>query len=65
MAKKKIKDLTLGELRNFCYKHDCPNCPIETLVCAYKHSIYCLDLEEEIEVEEDKPQKCKDLRGCC
>lgn len=65
MGNKKIKDLTLGEMYEICCKHDCPNCPIEALVCAYKHAIHSLDLEEEIEVEEDKPQKCKDLRGCC
>lgn len=54
MAKKKIKDLTLGEMYEICCKHDCPNCPIETLVCAYKHSIHSLeDLEEEIEVENE------------
>ncbi len=51
MAKKKIKELTLGEMYEICCKHDCPNCPIETLVCVYKHSIHSLeDLEEEIEV---------------
>ena len=48
MAKKKIKDLTLGDIYNICCEH---NCPIEILVCGYKRSINCLDLEEEIEVE--------------
>lgn len=52
MATKKIKDLTLGEMYKICCENGCPDCPIETLVCAYKHSIKCLDLEEEIEVEE-------------
>ena len=66
--KKKIKDLTLNDCRKICDNHylkhySCNNCPLVHR-CGTNFSRDC-DFEEEIEVEEDKPQKCKDLRGCC
>lgn len=65
MGKKKIKDLTLEDCKKICKKYPCTLCPIQKLICGVSYSIITLDIEEEIEVEEDKPQKCKDLRGCC
>ena len=71
--KKKIKDLTLEEMVKICKKDggECINCPL-TSICVhiydgdFSHLEYAkVELNKEIEVEEDKPQKCKDLRGCC
>lgn len=64
MTKKKIKDFTIEEINEICSKQLCTYCPLRTF-CDNKFIMSKKDLEKEIEVEEDKPQKCKDLRGCC
>lgn len=56
--KKKIKDLTLKELKKFCEKHLCSDCPMNTekvTLCYQSPSLYDeKKLEQEIEVEEDE-----------
>ena len=65
--KKKIKDLTLKEIKNICnkYAEDCKGCPFEKLEECYEVWHYLkmnitlkrlekeLPLEQEIEVEDD------------
>lgn len=57
MAKKKIKDLTLGEIQNICLKsekkHGCIYCPLRS-VCIVRFPIRLTkeDLNKKIEVEE-------------
>lgn len=65
--KKKIKDFTIGELQTICDSRECcEGCPIRKICNEDILTIISTeDLDEEIEVEEDKPQKCKDLRGLC
>lgn len=51
MAKKKIKDFTIGEVLKICKScHDCPSCPFYNAGCiGYVNEE---DFEEEVEVEE-------------
>ena len=54
MAKKKIKDLTLGEyfkIQNKCceYYH-CEGCPLKEIPCSIHELEFCQ--EEEVEVEQ-------------
>lgn len=77
MAKKKIKDLTLEEIVEICNKNDndgksCVECPLNKHICYFNECVSMMgcrnetkDLEQEIEVEEDKLQRYKSLKGLC
>lgn len=55
--KKKIKDLTLKELKHICEEHLCSDCPMNTkiLICYQSPSLYDeKQLEREIEGEDEK-----------
>lgn len=64
MPKKKIKDLTIGEIVKICNKNDnngksCVECPFNKHICNFNNCVsnmgcrnYTKDLEEEIEVEQ-------------
>ena len=49
--KKKIKDLTIEEIKKICRKYmDCEACPLDLSPCPA--TIYDEDLKREIEVDE-------------
>ena len=58
--KKKIKDLTFGELKTMCDKYTtCYDCPLYNLeyddICKLRPDMYDEDiLNQEVEVEEDE-----------
>ena len=65
---KKLGDFTVRELLEFCEKRKtCSCCPFNSY--CHKHGamtrISKADLMLKAKLEEDKPQKCKDLRGLC
>ena len=52
---KKIKDLTIKELKEICSNYDfCDNCPLNKtkVCCASPYHITTKDLEIEVEVDE-------------
>ena len=51
--KKKIKDLTIDQLTDFCQKQNhCEDCPLH-LYCGWNFCSYTvMDLEQEVEVDE-------------
>lgn len=51
--KKKIKDLTIEEIKNICIKANCNNCPLDIPELWCKHNDLYEYGEEEIEVEDD------------
>lgn len=57
MSKKKIKDLTLEEIKIICNENHCllsdyPHCPLET-ICGSFGCITNKDLEREIKIENE------------
>lgn len=52
--KKKIKDLTLEEVKKICKNNSCDECPLKVVPC-YKgyYVVVNSELNQEIEVEED------------
>ena len=57
--KKKIKDMTLQEVKKICHKKNCFYCPFYIVLCDDDFKIDFLDevedvLDEEIEVEDDE-----------
>lgn len=64
MAKKKIKDFTIGEINEMCRKSkNCDDCPFAPH-CSNFMTYTDKELEQEIEMEKEY-QKFKDLRGLC
>ena len=55
--KKKIKDLTVEEIKQICNKNNCllddSHCPLAK-ICIVFDSITKKDMEQEVEVEEDE-----------
>lgn len=51
--KKKIKDLTLQEIKEICYHSHCLGCPFNKAYCyGVLTMILNIDMEKEIEVKE-------------
>lgn len=50
--KKKLKDITIGEVKKECEKHaKCDGCPLHKFAC---HGNACDNLDEEIELTENE-----------
>ncbi len=50
--KKKLKDFTLGEMKQICDSHDCYSCPFKYLdYCFSADDVAIDDLEQEYELE--------------
>lgn len=54
--KKKIKDVTVGELNAACRKYECPDCPLTRACDVALNEDRKEDEEEEIEIPEEEPE---------
>ena len=57
--KKKIKDLTLEELKNICAMHSCSICPLNDIVCSKYFNvseIQDMKWNKKIEVKSDEKE---------
>lgn len=58
--KKKIKDLTLQEIKEICFYSHCLSCPFNRAYCyGVLQTILNVDMEKEIEVEKKNGSRCE------